>query len=372
MATAVAQAQAPSCQQPQPQARRFESDRILGTGTYGQVIRCKDNLHHRMVAVKIAKPEAPYRRSAQNEIYTLSNLQHCDRVLRFFESFEHDGRIHIVCELLEKNLYEALKDARFMRMPLAKVRMIAESVLMAISELHAIGYMHCDIKPENVMQRGKGESASDIIMIDFGSVRKITENQYYDVQSLWYRAPEVMCGLPYSPAIDSWSIGCLLYELHTGAPLFPGESERDSMAQIVAVVGRPSQTAMARGTKSMTFDFEPSSTVDPFVLQNNLDGNPNEVVMFRDLLMRLLCPDEAQRLSARDALNHPFMRYQEAPTTSPFRISASSELFAMEPQNSTVSTHWLSNGTPSTDDDENTPTKKYLSPPVAIEEWDCI
>jgi len=359
-------------QHQQQPVRRFESDRVLGNGTYGQVIRCRDNMHNRTVAVKIAKPEAPYRRSAQNEVFVLSNLQHCDRVLTFYESFEHDGRIHIVCELLEKNLYEALKDARFMRMPLQRVRMVAESVLLAVSELHKIGYMHCDIKPENVMQRSKFERGQDIVMIDFGSVRKLHENQYYDVQSLWYRAPEVMCGLPYTTKIDSWSIGCLLYELHTGMPLFPGENERDSMAQIVAIVGRPSQAAMARGTKAMNFDFEPSNSVDPFVLQTNLDGESTEVAMFRDLLARLLCPDESLRLSTFDALSHPFMTPPEV-LKSPFRVSStgSDAYFAMDQQNSTFSTQWLSNGTPSTDDEDDSALSPP-SPPVHIEEWDCI
>ena len=347
----------------QPIQQRLEVERVLGNGTYGQVVRCLEHGANRRVAVKVAKPEAPYRRSAENEIHVLRRLQHCPRVLRFIDSFESDSRIHIVTELLQKNLYEALKGARFQRMSLHRVRDVAESVLTAIAELHAIGYIHCDIKPENVMQRGKCDGADDIVMIDFGSVRKVAENQYYDVQSLWYRAPEVMCGLPYTTKIDSWSIGCLLYELHTGMPLFPGDNEQDSMAQVVGVVGRPSATAMGFGTKTMMFDFEPSATVDPYVLQTNLEGDDTQVTLFRDLLVRLLSPDEGLRITAAEALQHPFLRGRDVSEPG------------MEPvgNGSSLSANWLSyagNSPASTGPDEG--ASQQLTPPVAIDEWDCI
>ena len=344
-----------------PIQQRLEPERVLGTGTYGQVVRCIDHGANRRVAVKVAKPEAPYRRSAQNEIFVLQNLQHCCRVLRYHDSFETDGRIHIVTELLQKNLYEALKESRFRRMGLTKVRDVAEAVLTAIAELHKIGYMHCDIKPENVMLRGKSEGVDDVVMIDFGSVRKVSENQYYDVQSLWYRAPEVMCGLPYTVKIDSWSIGCLLYELHTGMPLFAGDNECDSMAQIVAVVGRPSATAMAYGSKTMLFNFEPSQAVDPYVLQTNLEGDDTQVTLFRDLLVRLLSPDEALRITAAEALQHPFLR-------------ARAEGTPIEATNSSLSANWISYAgqSPSSSGPDGSNSPSQLTPPMPIDEWDCI
>jgi serine/threonine protein kinase len=350
----------------EPIQNRLQPERVLGTGTYGQVIRCIDHGAQTRVAVKVAKPEAPYRRSAQNEIFVLQSLQHCCRVLRFHDSFEADGRIHIVTELLHKNLYEALKDTRFRRMSMSRVRDVAEAVLSAVSELHKIGYIHCDIKPENVMLRGKCEGVDDIVMIDFDSVRKVTENQYYDVQSLWYRAPEVMCGLPYTTKIDSWSIGCLLYELHTGVPLFPGENETDSMAQITGVVGRPSSAAMAYGTRTMLFDFEPSQSVDPYVLQTNLEGDDTTVALFRDLLVRLLSPDEALRMSAADALQHPFLRINQQQQADGM----------IDHNNNSMSANWLSySGTSplsSSPDDGMAATPEQLTPPLPIDEWDCI
>lgn len=340
-----------------PIQRRLEAERVLGTGTYGQVVRCIDHGAKTRVAVKVAKPEPPYRRSAENEIFVLRSLQHCSRVVKFHDSFECDGRIHIVTELLHKNLYEALKESKFRRMSIFKVRDVAESVLTAISELHKIGYIHCDIKPENVMQRGKVDGADDVVMIDFGSVRKVTENQYYDVQSLWYRAPEVILGLPYSTKIDSWSIGCLLYELHTGVPLFAGDNEHDSLGQMIAVVGRPSQVAMAYGTRAMMFEMEPSPNVDPYVMQTNLVGDDTTVTLFRDLLVRLLSPDESLRISALEALQHPFLRIRDPAM--------------QEPSNASLSANYIGGGSAG-----NSPASvgqsPAPSPPLPIDEWDCI
>ena len=82
--------------------------------------------------------------------------------------------------------------------------------------------VHCDLKPENVMLRQPNRSI--IKVIDFGSSCMTDERIYTYIQSRFYRAPEVIMGLPYGTPIDMWSFGCILAELFTGYPLFPGES----------------------------------------------------------------------------------------------------------------------------------------------------
>lgn len=353
-------------------AGRYEANRVLGTGTYGQVLRCTDHETKQAVAVKIVKPEPAYRLSAQNEVHVLRHLQHCPHVLKYLNSFEVDHRIHIVSELLGHNLYEVLQASRFHRMSLYRVRDVARAVMTALAELHKLGYMHCDVKPENVMTRGKDDDLSDVVMIDFGAVRKLQDNQYYDVQSLWYRAPEVMCGLPYTPKIDAWSIGCLLYELHTGSPLFPGDNEADALAQIVAVVGRPSQTAMVYGKNAMKYNFEPSPDTDPYVLQTSLHGDDHTVAMFRDLLCRLLCPDETNRLSVAEALNHPFLFAQEpgCGMDQPSNSSMVSAYLAADEMNSPMTSPAT---TVQREDESSAETSvRHLTPPLPIDEWDFI
>ena len=83
--------------------------------------------------------------------------------------------------------------------------------------------MHCDLKPENIML--KQPNKSGIKVIDYGSSCMHNERIYTYIQSRFYRAPEIILGIPYTSAIDMWSFGCILAELYTGFPLFPGESE---------------------------------------------------------------------------------------------------------------------------------------------------
>lgn len=85
--------------------------------------------------------------------------------------------------------------------------------------------MHCDLKPENVLL--KKPNKSSIKIIDFGSSCFESERYYTYIQSRFYRAPEIMLGIPYTPAIDMWSLGCIVFECLIGVPIFAGENERD-------------------------------------------------------------------------------------------------------------------------------------------------
>lgn len=285
---------------------RYRAEEVIGTGTYGHVMKAVDLNTNKFVAVKVAHRETAYRRSALNECHVLSTLRNCSAVIHANDTFEEDGRIHIVQDLLHKNLYEHLRDQKFAPVPLDVVRRVGTVVCEGLRALHATGYIHCDIKPENVMMCAPG-NLTDFRLIDFGAVRKFEENQYYDVQSLWYRAPEVICGLPYSAAIDSWSVGCLLYELHTGNPLFAGGDGREQLGLIIEMCGCPSRQAMTCGKFSQTLSFIPANSDGKMQrIEDCLIGDSVTCGKFADLLYALLRPDESQRLTVTDALNHPF------------------------------------------------------------------
>ena len=97
--------------------------------------------------------------------------------------------------------------------------------------------IHCDLKPENILLTDS--KAKSIKLIDFGSSCFESEKVYTYIQSRFYRAPEVMLGIPYTEAIDMWSFGCILIELYTGFPIFPGENELDQMGLIMEIKGLP-------------------------------------------------------------------------------------------------------------------------------------
>lgn len=85
--------------------------------------------------------------------------------------------------------------------------------------------IHCDLKPENILL--KTESKSGIKIIDFGSSCFDNERVYTYIQSRFYRSPEIILGISYHTEIDMWSFGCIICELFTGIPIFPGESEAE-------------------------------------------------------------------------------------------------------------------------------------------------
>ena len=108
---------------------------------------------------------------------------------------------------------------------------------MALSVSKKIGIIHCDLKPENILLKTKEKSGLEVI--DWGSGCFQNEKIYTYIQSRFYRAPEIILGIPYTCAIDMWSFGCIIVELYTGYPLFAGDSERDQLLSIMEIKGVP-------------------------------------------------------------------------------------------------------------------------------------
>merc|ERR1712137_1407053 len=142
--------------------------------------------------------------------------EHC--VLRLYDYFYHKEHLIIVTESLRDNLYEFSKFNREMGdepyFTLGRLQKIAYQVLCALAYVHSLRLIHCDLKPENILIRSY--SRCEVKVIDFGSSCFVDDHLSSYVQSLSYRAPEVMLGLPYDQKIDLWSLGCILAELWTG------------------------------------------------------------------------------------------------------------------------------------------------------------
>lgn len=96
-------------------------------------------------------------------------------------------------------------------------------MLQGLQFLKRYNIIHCDLKPENIMLKQKNKTG--IKIIDIGSGCYQEEQIYTYIQSRFYRAPEIILGIPYTCAIDMWSLACVLSELYTGYPIFPGEDE---------------------------------------------------------------------------------------------------------------------------------------------------
>ena len=107
------------------------------------------------------------------------------------------------------------------------------------------------MKPENILLRKSNKSG--IKVIDFGSGTYESEQFYTYIQSRFYRAPEIMLGIRYTPAIDMWSLGCILYELYVGFPIFAGEDEKEQMQCIMEVKGVPPRSLIVMASRRKVF-----------------------------------------------------------------------------------------------------------------------
>jgi len=116
--------------------------------------------------------------------------------------------------------------------------------------------IHCDLKPENILL--KSQDKSGIKIIDFGSSCFADQRIYTYIQSRFYRAPEIILGIPFTTAIDMWSLGCILIELYTGMPIFPGESEHEQLMLLMEVLGLPDIYLLERSGRRANF-FEENS-----------------------------------------------------------------------------------------------------------------
>ncbi|KAL4635917.1 dual specificity tyrosine-phosphorylation-regulated kinase 2-like [Arapaima gigas] len=228
-------------------AYRYEVFRIIGKGTFSQVVQVYDHKTRQQVAIKMVRNKKDFHRQAAEEIRILQHLRKQDKdnkmnVIHMLEHFTFRNHMCMTFELLSMSLYEFIKSNKFQGSSLLQVRKFAHSILQCLDSLHKNHIIHCDLKPENIMIKQQGRT--EIKVIDFGTSCYEHQKVYTYIQSRFYRAPEVILGSCYGMPIDMWSFGCILVELLTGCPLFPGEDEGDQFACIIELLGMPPQNLL--------------------------------------------------------------------------------------------------------------------------------
>ncbi|RXG71734.1 Homeodomain-interacting protein kinase 2 [Armadillidium vulgare] len=334
---------------------QYEVLEFLGRGTFGQVVKCWKKGTNDIVAIKILKNHPSYARQGQIEVGILTRLSQENaedyNFVRAFECFQHKNHTCLVFEMLEQNLYDFLKQNKFSPLPLKVIRPILQQVLTALHKLKLLGLIHADLKPENIMLVDPARQPYRVKVIDFGSASHVSKavcNTY--LQSRYYRAPEIILGLPFSEAIDMWSLGCVIAELFLGWPLYPGSSEYDQIRYISQTQGIPPEHMLNNATKTTKFFYRDNEVSSyPFwrlktpeeheaetgikskearkYIFNCLDDMgqvnvPNELEggellaektdrrEFIELLKRMLTMDQERRITPAEALQHAFVTLQ--------------------------------------------------------------
>ncbi|XP_046686045.1 dual specificity tyrosine-phosphorylation-regulated kinase 2-like [Homalodisca vitripennis] len=235
---------------------RYEILEVIGKGSFGQVIRALDHKTNQHVAIKIIRNKKRFHHQALIEVRILDHLRKKDsdsshNVIHMLEYFYFRNHLCISFELMNLNLYELIKKNNYQGFSLSLIRRFAQSLVQCLRLLHKENIIHCDLKPENVLLKQRGSSS--IKVIDFGSSCYSHQRVYTYIQSRFYRSPEVILGLPYGTPIDMWSLGCILAELYTGYPLFPGENEVEQLACVMEVLGVPPEDVIMNASRRRLF-----------------------------------------------------------------------------------------------------------------------
>lgn len=235
-------------------------------------------------------------------------------MVNFTQSFYFRGHLCISTELLDMNLYEFIKAHSFRGFSLRIIRRFTKQILSSLILLKKRKVIHCDLKPENILLRHPLNS--EIKVIDFGSSCFENEKVYTYIQSRFYRSPEVILGMTYGLPIDMWSVGCILAELFTGVPIFPGENEQEQLACIMEVFGPPEKHLIEKSTRrKLFFDSmgKPRLTVSSKGRRRRPSSKTLQQVLkcddeaFLDFLTRCLRWDPERRLRPEDAVRHEFI-----------------------------------------------------------------
>lgn len=231
-------------------------------GISGQVFKCQREIDEKAFAIKIIKNRKAHHIQALIELRILEFLNNqvdpkdLFHIIRKYDHFTFKNHLCIVFELLNENLYELLKQNYFQGISINTIRFIMKQILEACYQLEKVNIIHCDLKPENILLKiEKDMNKSDIVIkvTDFGSACFTNSTMFQYLQSRYYRAPEVILGLPYSMEIDVWSIGCIAAELFFGEPLFAGSCEYDQIHKIVSFLGYPPRYMLLNGSKVRNF-----------------------------------------------------------------------------------------------------------------------
>lgn len=297
---------------------RYQKIEKLGEGTYGIVYKAQNKKTGEIVALKrirLDNEEEGIPCTAVREISLLRELHH-PNIVRLHDILHTEKKLTLVFEYLDSDLKKYLDTTN---PPPPEGQVVTElsdeyrelvkgflyQLLQGVAYCHANLILHRDLKPQNLLVSRRGE----LKIADFGLARSFgapVRSYSTEVVTLWYRSPDVLLGNKfYSTSIDMWSVGCILAEMMNGKPLFPGSNTRDELLRIQRVLGLPDFASWTY------FDDLPEAKdkslwlreLTPLGLETAV---PTLDDVGLDLLSRCLQYIPERRISAAEALEHPF------------------------------------------------------------------
>ncbi|XP_013926786.1 PREDICTED: mitogen-activated protein kinase 15 isoform X4 [Thamnophis sirtalis] len=299
----------------EPVARRYEIKRRLGKGAYGIVWKATERRTGASVAVKKIFDAFRNRTDAQRtfrEILFLQEFGGHPNIIQLLNVIraQNDKDIYLVFESMETDLHAVIKKGNLLK-DIHKCYILYQ-LLKATKFIHSGNVIHRDQKPSNILL----DRECFVKLCDFGLARSLGQIERDEgnpalteyVATRWYRAPEILLASKcYTKGVDMWSIGCILGEMLLGKPLFPGTSTVNQIEQILRVIPPPS----AEDVEAFHSDYQ-ASVINRVSCQPQLSleellpaSTPAQAL---DLLKRLLVFNPEKRLTAEEALQHPYVQ----------------------------------------------------------------
>ncbi|CAK6969948.1 dual specificity tyrosine-phosphorylation-regulated kinase 4-like [Scomber scombrus] len=315
-------------------AYRYEVLQGIGVGYSGQVLKCMDHKCMEMVAIKVIRNQFSFNLLGKTEVQILKTLQNTDEdissIVQMKDHFYFRNHICISFELLEKDLYQALKETNKRGLDEKEVRKYAIDMLKCLQTLQKNKIIHGDLKPENILLKKKG-SVHHAAVTDFGGSCFMRYGDQPLIYTLYYKSPEVFLGQVYNTASDMWSLGCILAELMRGHPLFCGDDNAEHFSSIMKVMFLRDNSAYSDGVPLKIADIR----LHRRILHQQLNSQDAD---FLDFIKCCFEYDPGKRLTPEEALQHPWIQkkdktaaVKDAEPTRPINTSQLCPIFKPHP-----------------------------------------
>ncbi|KYG43024.1 hypothetical protein M433DRAFT_6675 [Acidomyces richmondensis BFW] len=311
---------------------QYTQCKIVGNGSFGVVFQTKLSPSGEDAAIKRVLQDKRFKNrelqimrivrhpnivelkafyySNGDRVRDLDNMMGVQTAL--MEAQKDEVYLNLVLEYVPETVYRASRHFNKLKttMPILEIKLYIYQLFRSLAYIHSQGICHRDIKPQNLLL---DPSTGILKLCDFGSAKILVENEpnVSYICSRYYRAPELIFGATnYTTKIDVWSTGCVMAELMLGQPLFPGESGIDQLVEIIKVLGTPTRDQIRTMNPNYMEHKFPQIKPHPFskVFRK---ADPNAI----DLISKLLEYTPTQRLSAIDAMVHPFFDELRDPAT---------------------------------------------------------
>jgi len=317
---------------------RYQINSRLGSGVFSKVFKAKDLVDNKEVAVKVIRHNEAMKRVGVKEVELLQLIASRDPedkfcCARLLTHFEDRDLLCLVFQLEGDDLLDVIKKfGRGVGLSIKAVQVYAKQLFRALFHLRRLGLIHADIKPTNILVN---DNRTRLRLSDLGSAHTIKEVEPTPcLVTGWFRAPEIILGMPYSYAIDMWSVACTLFEIATGKVLFRGNTNNEMLRMHLAAKGRDtlSKKMLKRAMfwreyfdDNLNFQerkidpvtgreyihplsvSEPTRDLKAELLAGQHKEDIPQVLQLYDLLQKALTLDPSKRLSVEEALKHPFI-----------------------------------------------------------------